>query len=535
MFSNLFGESNNANNPPSAVNGSPVLNGFTAILEKIDGMNQEIKKNIGEKSQFNIILINRLQKINEQINALAVKIQELNNKLLQLQQQSVKNTQSIDEKDTEIELLNQRIKTATSYKQKTESESKDLRATIDKLEIEKKDYMNQLGVLQKENTLCKSELETMKRRIGPLEKEKSDLANGIAGLKTEIASLQSEIAALKTNLANTSNDKAQQSASITKLTDEHQQLLNAKLQELNNKQKDLDDTKTSLAAIQQQLAAKEVELNNNKAKIQELMNNAENYKNKITELENNLANKVSEGDANVQNLTSQLATLTQERESLNQQNNMLMDRIDKASLIMHDAYDNLNSLYKAIPDGKDTEPLFNAIEDTIQKISRMLSTDSTSSLPEMQPQPQPQPQNIQNASPDDIQVITDAGTTILMSKSKIKEILKSQMVSSDNNDGNTRSKARLFYSFVNIEGNGKDRVRDYIKEKEIKYNQASNRFIFSSTRGGKFRRTRRTKKLRKQKGGFTYTKKSKRTKIITKTITASRKRSYNKSSRKRSK
>jgi len=281
-----------------------------------------------------------------------------------------------------------------------------------------------------------------------------------------VTTREAEIEALRKELADRGDD-AQHAAEIQQLLQEAQERLAAA-------EKDAEERATTLRG---QIAALETQINEQQQTLEA----------KERELEDLRQNQ---GQAQ-QALTEQIQTLTQEKAALTAQNEDLTQRLIAATQAIIQATDNLNQLTESFPNNESNAEfgrIFQEIEESIQEISNVIQGHGANIVP-ANPSPVPH-QNL----PQDTPIRLSDGRELELNK------IISELTKKSNQRGSTNTFGVNKY---------KDALNEIHNANDA--NQISailNNFNFNAAgavTGGK-----KTKKNKKQRGGFTYKDKSKR-------------------------
>lgn len=311
---------------------------FEASLQRLGKINDAIAANIENKKQFSRQIIDRLGKINQQIQELANKIKGLKSELDNLKGTVTTNDANIRDKDREIQ---------------------DLKTTLN-------DLMQQI-------ITSKEELKTYKETY---EKEKQQLQQSVAhteaqlqNVTQQVNTLTAERDALRQELA-ARGDPGAHAKAIEDLNNEHAQQLQLQQEQHRNAINDLMEKKNQeLAAataeshrLAEELRQKTEELQqvqrDNATQVQELQD-------RITALNNQQAA-----------LTNQITTLEQQVQALTAENDELIQRIVAATQAISVASDSLRQISDNDPTQFNQDELdrsFAEIESSIQAISNSLS------------------------------------------------------------------------------------------------------------------------------------------------------------------
>ena len=337
------------------------LTNFQNSLDKLNGLNANINdNNIKNQREFNSHVVSRLQEIIQKINALGEKIKLLKNAKEALQNKVNDNNSGIADKDRQITQLTQQIKSLTEEKtnlqqqnqeltNQTSEKTKAIQTLIDEKEV-------QLRNLQSENDT----------------------------LKSGISACESQLAALKTDVESRGTATQQQHANeIQKITDAHnatnQQLQKSNSEEINALQSKLQELNDKLTQNQQQIAQLTQQITEKDKQIEQL----------TTQNNNNItssSSQIQELQKTIQDSNAKLQQLQSENEELKKQNLELSQKIQQATQVINAATDNLQTLSNAKIDPTEIDNLLAEVEKAIASIDSTLEgNNSTNSTTSQQP------------------------------------------------------------------------------------------------------------------------------------------------------
>ena len=440
------------------------LQQFQDSLTRLGGVHTKIAASIAQKKQFSDSIIVKLRDINGKIQALAGEITRLKAEVDGLHGQVQSNTASIGSKDKEVADLQQRIVASEAEKQQLDERLRDLESR----------YASEKNAAQQQIDQHEASIRT---------------------LTEQNTAIKAQADALTAELAGKGDLQGQHAAEITKLTEESRQQLAAQQQanedELAKLHGELQNLQAVEAHLNQQLAAKTAEVE--------------------THTQNISATQTTT-QAQITQLTTQIAALEAE-------NKDFLDRIIAATQAIQQATGALEALEASIPPdaqtGTDITALFDEINHSIQNISGVIQGHAAAApLVPVPPGPgSPKVLRLPLATPIDYlgknftlgELITD-----LNSKPKV----------------NSRGQQTPYESTLQQIKGATDAadVITIFQKNNITLTRAGK--IFGGKRQNITKKTR-TKKNKKQKGGFTYSHTKRRS------ITSSHRRGSTKSSSKR--
>ena len=417
------------------------LQDFQASMDKLNGMNEMIQNSLKQKKEFSDNLVAKLKEINEKIKALAGQINGLKQQVQNLEQNVSGNTQDVNNKTKQIT---------------------DLTQKISELENEKTQLSQQLANFQKQ---CNDEKTALQQKIDADEAQ-------IRKLTEDNETIKKQADALTAELANKGNDASQHAQQLQTQTEEFQK---------------------QIAQVQDE----------NKTKIDGLMAQIKDCDDKMLDLQKQLKDKTDEASAHAQSITdtqnqgqTEIAKLNQEIADLKKQNDDLVQRIIAATQAIQQATENLETLANSVPNQQSEQfvnQVISEIEASIENISGVIQGKPMQMAPSSsQPNPpsQPQPQPPSKLPPTTLVTIpTLGGNPETVPFGKILDGVQGKT----KQGGNVQKYKDALVSLKQVTNPAEINV--ILQQYNISYKNGK-------IMGGK--RTKRTKKIRKQKGGFTY-------------------------------
>ena len=305
----------------AALDNQPYIVKFQEGLQKIGQLNAAIEKNVQDKQAFSQTIITRLGQINEKIKALAGQIQALRGQVDNLNTQVSSNTSGIQDKDRQVQALQQQLTQVSNEKNTLTQQLTDL---------------NRKGLEDQGKS---------QQKINTLEEQLRALTTTSDANKAQLEALQKEAA-----------DRGDQSAThatqLQALTTQHTKALQD--QQAANDQR--------IAEVTAQIAAKDAEI----VAFNEKIRNA-------TEI---LTTQLNEAKAAQAATVAQIAALNQQIEQLTATNAALVQRIIAATQAIFAATQNLERLTDDAANAKnidDVNKVFAEIEQSIDAIHRAVS------------------------------------------------------------------------------------------------------------------------------------------------------------------
>jgi chromosome segregation ATPase len=365
-----------------------------------------------------------------------------------------------------------------------------LKATVDELQgqagtnstsIADKD--RQIGELTQQKQALEAEKQTLQQQLSQLQQqftsEKTALQQQIDADEGQIRDLtarntaiQQQADALTAELAARGDLQGQHAQEIAAQTQHAQEQLAAQAQQ-----------------AQEQMAAQAAA---NQQQIEQINAGIAAKDSQIADLQQQLQARTAEIETHVQNISStqgqtqtQIDDLTRQIQELTTENDDLIQRIRAGTVAIHRATQNLEALINAVPNARtqqDVDQLFSQIGQSIQSISNSLTGRSSGGVP-------PPPAASSPSLPPINQIISQLNS-------------KKQQ--------NTPKKSNYTRAFNEISADSQNAAA-ILQREGIQFNSSGNII------GG-----RKTKKYKKQKGGFTYRANTKRKSISTISLTRGR-------------
>ena len=380
--------------------------------------------------------------------------------------------------------------------------------------------LNQLNVLINKNAEQKQNFSIfVLKRLGEINDKVKALSSGIEELKKKLTDLTQQIETNKSGIANNDKQMQELQKQIEDLNLEKQKLIkqlseltqtsNQKIQETQDKINAYESKIRDLTNQNETLTTQIKKQDENNEKIKQLQEKIEQQDAEIQKMQNDHATAVSQSSDQLKSLNQTENELKQKIDQLNEQiqqlqneNQDLQKRIVDATKAINNAIENLQDISNDAKDNQNTEnisKLFAQVEASIEDISRSIqgqpSQPVTSSVA---PVPGTGSNNLLTLSD---QVVGINGVPQGFTYKDLLEQLqrKSRAVGPGrpNKYSNALTQLRLI--------NNINEVPKILNENGIIF---KNNNIF----GGK---KYKTKKMRKQKGGFTYKHHSKRKSMST--------------------
>lgn len=370
--------------------------------------------------------------------------------------------------------------------------------------------INNLSEINKKIRSLADAIKGLKSQVDDLKNQVNNNSTGISDKESQIKDLQTQISQLNTDKQalveqyNTLKDKTvtdaadkqktidNYEAQIQKLTSDND-AMSKQVEALNNELSGKGDMSAKHAEeLQKQAADFQQKMNDqitqNQAKIDSLTKSIEEKDQQINTLQQELQKAKDETASHIQTITdtqnqstSSISQLQQQVETLKQQNNDLIQRIINATQAINEAIQNLDTLSNNDVDqknAKDIDNTFAAIEASIQEISAAI-----------QGQNQPKQTNTVTFPPTTPVVVS--GQQIQLGEAIDGLKRKASQISDPNNKYAKTLSA--IYAATNI-----DEINQALRNVEYKNGKIT---------GGK---SKKNKKVKKQKGGFKYNEFTKR-------------------------
>lgn len=405
------------------------------------------------------------------------------NNMNKLKQMNNTVQKTINDKNNFNITLNSRLKKINSLIQKLAGDINNLKAKVDGLQ---------------------GQVNTNSTSIGDKDKQITDLTQKIKALDGEKVMLTQQLGDLQ-NKTNTENGNLQQrindaESKLRKLNDDNgilQDRANALDAELTSKG---DLPRQHAEEIQKQADGFKGELEKqrlaNQGEMDKLNMKIKSDEASILDLQQKLQDKTNEAASHEQNVSNsqnqfqtQLAQLNAEKNNLIAENNDLVERIKEANAAIIQALTNLQALTESAPNvqnQKDLEDLLGQIEASIMAINTAMQTGQPAAAPNR----------------GDINVLDESGNPFSglrkiqqqVALSKLQEKLAKEPLPA------RQEKLKNAIAFIQNNKTNSTSIENYLQDKVFKFQKGNNEVTF----GGKKRSTTKTKKNKKQKGGFTY-------------------------------
>ena len=387
---------------------------------------------------------------------------------------------------------------------------------------QKKDFSDKLlAKLRDVNERIKGlagQINKLKEHVNSLQGQVSNNSSDISGKDTQISELTQKLTALEAEKQQIS----QQYTDFQKQVNDEKNALQQKINEDEEKIRQLTDENTNIKnqadALTSELSGKgdlqnqhaqeiksqaedfqkqlETQQQANQTKIDELMAKIKECDDKMLELQTQLQQKTDEAAAHVESINNaqsqgqtQVAQLQKEIEELKTENNDLIQRIIGATKAIQQATVDLETLINYVPNQQtddEMEELFSEIQLSIQNISSAIQGNPVAAA---------NTAPVQRIQPTEEITLQDSGTgsPVQIQYNVILQQLKAKS---------------------GIKGSGGQKYKDALLKLKTAQNPQDVAGILSSSGitfknnaimgGRKTKKINKTKKIRKQKGGYTY-------------------------------
>jgi len=445
---------------------------FQDRMDRLASVRQNITASIDLKTQFTNNLKTKLAEINQRIQDLGNLIDQLKTASDNLQGQVNANNTSITDKDRQIIDLNNEVQRLTAQQQVIEQTCQE-----------------QKDALQNEIYQRQQQIDKLEQQLRDLTAQKTALDNKVQDLTAQKTAVDNQVQALQTELQNR-GDPNQHAQEIARLTQENQDQLQQQRQLLIN---EIDQRQKRIDQLEQQIIAKDNELQQQRQQINDQQNQVQGQ---------------------IQGLQNQINDLTA-------LNNTITQRLIDATQAINQAADDLEMLMNSVPNiqtQQDVTALIGEIERSIQAISNAAQGQpprnqgqATRPPPRNQGQAaRPPPRNQGQAArpPPNI-----PGDTVIMVPDR---------------SPNSPYNFRIRKTYSEIKDSLREKANQIPEGRENKYQNALNELNNAQTpdnvleilsrnninwKSNKFMGGKKTKKNRKQKGGFIYKVTSRRRQI----------------------
>ena len=443
---------------------SQFLEDFEQKMGRLAEIRRQLQASVQFKQTFTDELKTKLGEINGKVSQLSGLINELKTRADNLEKQVGTNTASISDRERQIGEINQQIANANAEKDRVTQEFNQHREATQR------------------------EIDTRQNRIDEMEGQLRQLTEQLRVATEQKEAAEAKANSLQTELTNQGDQQAVHAQQIEALTKQNQERLKEQQEGLKAR---IAEGDAANIALHDQLQEKTRE---HEQALQQL----------------NERQGLAEG---------QVAELQRQIQDLTQENQQLIDRIKAATEAINEANDELAAIVDSVPNAQtkqEVDALLNEItqqlEQSIQNISRAAQGQPAAQVvatpaPVNQSQPKLfQPNNIPANTP----VQVNDTNTMLYGVLLNELFIKSKQLARNNPTAKNKYKeaAQELQNVVNP-----NEIRNILKKNsiEVKNNKIS---------GG-----RKTRKNRKQKGGFTYKVGVKRRNIKSKSSRRSSRRS----------
>jgi predicted nucleic acid-binding Zn-ribbon protein len=429
------------------------LTKFQDSMTKLNTVRGNIQNSIQSKQQFTNELKTRLQDINTRLQQLAGLINDLKNKANNLEGQVNANTASIGNKDMELQKLKEQVAALT-----TERDNLIAKAT------------------QQDNA-AKTQMAQLQSQIDQYEVQLRDLKQGVETKTAEVNALRQEM---------TKTGDAKDAAHVQQI---------AQLTEQSR----------------QQLEQQEAQLKQKEAQLMQRINDCEGkiggFEQQIREREAMLADKQRQINEQIQQAQNSGTAVQAEIAALKNENKGLIERLIAATTAIYQSAEDLQMLMASVPNAQtkqEIDALLNTInqqiEQSLQNISRATQGQPmpVQQMPGQQMPGQPMQGAPMGINPDAI--IPIKGNQMSINALRNELVRKSKQIRDPNNKYNM--------ALNRINNEIKNQV-DIPKIDSILSGITISNGIVSGGKG-------KTRKNRKQKGGFTYKRNTRRQNIKSK-------------------
>lgn len=424
---------------------------FEQSLQRLSQINTAIDANLKGKQEFSARIIQRLSSINDKVKQLGDSIRVLKEQLTKLQAEAATNNNHIEDNGTEVNGLKQQITQLTEQRDKALAELVQL----------KKQYQVDVQDFQKRIDDCEGKLRQLTDQNAEITKQRD--------------ALDAEFK-MKGDLGTSHADE------LKKLTEQHTEELKQKDEQLKLQQ---EDNNVKIKQLQDEIAAKEAELNKT---ISDVGNNATQLQAQIEQL----TRETQEKD-------NQTAQLQGEITALQNENQDIGNRIIAAIQAISDATNRLRDLNDpASFNEAELDAKFQELEASVQQISNAIQGNPVANNPASGQPASGQPIAGRSIIPPDTP-INFKGQNLTLG------LIRSQLSSKPQIDRNTKQPSKYAISLRGL--NNAQTPEEVLQALNSNGVDAKNGSIY----GGK--KTKKNKKIRKQKGGYTYKFNSKRRSI----------------------
>lgn len=481
---------------------TPFLDEFQRSLDRLTQLNAAITKNTENKTRFTGFVLDELEKLHAKIKAIVIKIKEIKGRLDLLEGQVTQNTSGIQNKDSEIN---------------------SLKETLDRLTAERDQLTAQLNESNKnaseKSTALQSKIDENEATMRALDGEKSELIIQRDALKKELSEKGDAQKAHADALQQVTDENTKKMAEMATANEMQMNGLQdqiavkeAKIQEITLQ---IQQLQKDMEGLTQQIAEKDSRLQGNAKEIEDLKNQIAEKDKQINETVSNNESIQQEQNKNasaIADCSAKIQQLEGERNALQAENDDLIERIKRATIVINEATQQLEELTNQgfyEQSNKDVLQKISEIETTLKLISETIEgnvSSSNVSITNSLDMAGPRNRNI-NVKGTNVN-LNDLMTNLMK---KNKDVVK--------NTGDANNKYQKAYKYINDTLISSPAISD--KDLGLVVENGMKGIDFTSdgsVRGGftKASKSRKHKKrgkkftvTRKQKGGFTWGKSKK--------------------------
>lgn len=403
--------------------------------------------------------MNRLTQVRRNIQqAIQFKEQftnDLKNKLGEINEKLQQLSGLINELKNRADTLESQISTNTASVGDKDRQIERLQQLIQQCNREKDELGQQINQYREQT---QRQLAEQQQRIDSYEAEIRDLTQQKEAAENQLKALQEDI----NNRGN--QQQIAQAQQIQQLTEANQKQLQEQEQQLTQR---INECEQKIAGLEQQLRDKENEHQQARQQLDQSQNQAQ----------------------------GQVTDLQRQIEQLNQMNQQLVNRLMAATEAINQATDDLVQLTESVPNVRTKQEVDALLNQITQQIEQSIENIGRAA----QGQPQHSNGGVTQPTIRNNTIISINGNDIEFGQLKNKLEAKSKQVYINTKNANNKYKQTL------------DKLTNATSGEEVQYILNRNAIVFKN---GTIMGGRKTKKNRKQKGGFTY-KKSFRRRSIT--------------------
>ena len=454
---------------------------FQTKIKNLNDIKGKIADNLNNKKQFTDTLKTSLGSINDRLTVLAGLIKQLKASKNDLTKTIDSNTASIDTTSSKISELNDKIATLEQDKQNSETA-----------------LNNQINALQSQITEKQSQIDTQEATLATLTQQSSTLKQESDALNNELSSKGTDAAAHAQQIQQTTDHFNQQLTDQAAECAKRIEVSKSKIEEL---EKQINEHASQMTNAQNICESKQLEIND---KQQSLAEEGVMYQKKIdnlTETNNDLTEKLKQATEAIDEATTALNDLITNGEPNQESQQQINDALTKITENIEASIANINQE----GDGSSSS-------------SRLLSGLFSGSSQEENPQEEnPQEEKSSSSTSINISPNLNIAKTNLFTEARAKTM------------GAKATKYINFLAQANIDSSD-EVIKKAIQDNGLQFYKVGNNG--AKLKGG--RKTKKNRKNKKQKGGFTYKNKSDNRKILHTYTRKSRRKSSQNSSRRNS-